>query len=673
MIGSLARKRTNVVALAVLLAMVATMFVMFTPAQVQAHDLGTCSNPEYLTETACEDATRDDDPATDGIQVGVWAAGTHTASNHRPSVTVSFGDSDGIVAPGGTVKVHVTISGLFATEGTRNVAEAGSANILYVRASGELDHPSAGAIATADAGWTATVNPGDDLSAVTATVDLIVPEGTTLGDYTISTRVQGYPYGATTAAVEDDPQTDDDEGDENDRLTLSDSATLTVGEAGVGLSTATLALGNRVKENTATVKEDVKAESGSDDAEGDGINLVVTASNSLGNKSNNGDVSQITVIAPGGKIEIGTDDGDEDAVGGTDTDSATASGVGQLTRLKVAKADGKPGTVDVYAILTGPSGAAVSETLTLNFTGDASSLTLGEASGTLHSQVTADEDDNRDVISFALSATDSGGNNLTAGIPSVQFRVTNEAGASVATTDISRAQGANAVGIPNAKITLTSLKEAPAALKAGEYTLKVIAGENSAEQTFSVTGVADAISASAESNTDPVQLGSLITVTATVTSGDINVAEKTAVNFTTAGALKLVSVDKDGGATASGVTKAGVATAQYVVSEGTGHASIIVSAGNASTTASVSVGAAAAEAEEVTLDCLSETAGFATYTCGVDSSASELFALVSGRGATAIHLWNGSAWVRYSVVNGNEVPGSTDFLVTDNDILYVSN
>ena len=55
------------------------------------------------------------------------------------------------------------------------------------------------------------------------------------------------------------------------------------------------------------------------------------------------------------------------------------------------------------------------------------------------------------------------------------------------------------------------------------------------------------------------------------------------------------------------------------------------------------------------------------------SSASELFGLVSGRGATAIHLWNGSMWVRYAVVDGSEIPGSSDFTVAEDDILYISN
>ncbi len=77
--------------------------------------------------------------------------------------------------------------------------------------------------------------------------------------------------------------------------------------------------------------------------------------------------------------------------------------------------------------------------------------------------------------------------------------------------------------------------------------------------------------------------------------------------------------------------------------------------------------------EEASVACLSNLNGFATWACGVESSASEIFGLVSGRGATALHLWNGSAWVRYSVVDGTMVPGSSDFMVAENDILYISN
>ncbi len=77
--------------------------------------------------------------------------------------------------------------------------------------------------------------------------------------------------------------------------------------------------------------------------------------------------------------------------------------------------------------------------------------------------------------------------------------------------------------------------------------------------------------------------------------------------------------------------------------------------------------------EEASVSCLSNLSGFSTWSCGVESSAVEIFGLVSGRGASAVHLWNGSEWVRYSVVEGAMVPGSSDFMVTEDDILYISN
>ena len=78
----------------------------------------------------------------------------------------------------------------------------------------------------------------------------------------------------------------------------------TVGDAGTGLSNVELSLGNRVDDTLSTATDESRPESGTDAADGDGINLVVTATNSLGNKTNDGEIRQITVIAPGGTIDV---------------------------------------------------------------------------------------------------------------------------------------------------------------------------------------------------------------------------------------------------------------------------------------------------------------------------------------------------------------------------------
>jgi hypothetical protein len=705
MIGNVAQKRTQVVALAALLALVAAMFVAFAPAR--AHDLGECANPEYLTQADCEgeekDWDKDPDTAdtawTSGIRVtgasedvpSPWTPGTHTASNHPPTLTISFNDTDGVVGDDSTVRVTVTSSGIFLATTTIDEGTAAPGVVLdYVRASGELDHPDQGAAGAAGSlgnlGVSQTASGLDDESASSAIFDLVIPDGTTPGEYTVSARIaSGIDY----------------DKDEVTRLTAS--KVLTVGDPGIGLAAAELALGNRVNDNKGTVEDEAKAESGSDVADGaftdanpKGINLVVSALNSLGEKSNNGDLGQITVIAPGGDITINRPAGtgpevDQDptlqqaAFTSTGSNSVSlseyvadsgdsgADEVRQTISVTVSKSDKKPGSVDVYAILTGPAGAAVTSTVTLAFTGDASSLELGGPTASMHNQMVetlvAEKDtDHRDVISFALGASDAGGNDAV--VPTVRTKITDPDGKTVSTTRIARAQGANAVGTPNAKISLSSMGIATAPLAGGEYTLTVTSGDNSAEVTFFVAGAADGIAIETASSSDPVALGSVVTVTANVSDGEaVPVADGTLVEFTSAGALELKGV----GAVAGVKTKAGVASARFVVSKGSGLAAIIVSSGTASNSTAISAGAAAEEVEAVSLDCLTETSGFSVYTCGVDSSASELFGLVSGRGATAVHLWNGSDWVRYSVVDGAMVPGSSDFTVTDNDILYISN
>ena len=67
------------------------------------------------------------------------------------------------------------------------------------------------------------------------------------------------------------------------------------------------------------------------------------------------------------------------------------------------------------------------------------------------------------------------------------------------------------------------------------------------------------------------------------------------------------------------------------------------------------------------------TSGFQTWLSEHGTTASALFTEASANGATAIHLWNGTSWVRYSVVDGQAVPGSTDFDIEYGNVLFISN
>ncbi len=179
---------------------------------------------------------------------------------------------------------------------------------------------------------------------------------------------------------------------------------------------------------------------------------------------------------------------------------------------------------------------------------------------------------------------------------------------------------------------------------------------------------------SISSSPDDLADGSVVTVTISVTDHNGEpVADGTTVSVALGGSLGLNAVTVGTG------TIDGAVTAVYIVDGSEGSATIVATAGEAVGTATLTIEAPAPPPapepapEVASLDCFSNLVGFSTWTCGVDSTASEAFALVAGRGATAIHLWNGSAWVRYAIVDGNEVPGSSDFMIAEDDILYISN
>ena len=211
---------------------------------------------------------------------------------------------------------------------------------------------------------------------------------------------------------------------------------------------------------------------------------------------------------------------------------------------------------------------------------------------------------------------------------------------------------------------------------AGVYTGTVTFGTQKETLEIVVAGVP----ANLELTTDveTVAVGDFVTATATVTDKDGNLQPDAGeVTFSTSGALKLVALDDD--STDPGVQRKlndGVATLEYWVSDGSGAASIIARVGGVrgvDTVATAPVEPEAMPEEEASVSCLSELSGFATWSCGVEADASAIFDMVTGRGVSAIHLWNGSTWVRYSVVDDAMVPGSSDFMVTENDILYISN
>ncbi len=627
-----------------------------------------------------------------------------------PTVTISLSDSDGIVADDTSLTVTIRTSHF---NGYGNDNENPQLTLEYVRVSGELDAPAGapavdadGVFLTGAGGAVTPVSPGASRTSTTQdgmwVGTITIPDGTTAREYTVSTRV----------SYENDADAD------NAPKRVGQSKSFTVGDAGTNAASASLSLGNASEDNTLRVGDQTIPEDGSEPASGGDVWLRLYATNSLGAPANASDLSSVTVIAPGAILTIhdarwdgdlgglvpgmandanGETAGNGDATGSNSASTSNIGGFGHTTFIKVEKAGTppKPGSVDVYAIVIGKDGGPQSETVTVSFTGAGATLELGDAKPVAPGNKTE----------FTMNALDSGGSN--ASVNQASFKVTNAEG--------KRAEGKVDVVLGTVgKSTATTLDDNPRAkagivtvantAAAGVYTVEAslpgVAGSSSTTEVI-VAGTANSVELAADPDSGDAAEQAVIKVTATVTDKNgANVADGTRVEFTVLGSnlsaigpghsaietsiQKTLNSDDEVvelSVTSGGVkTKDGEASVNFVATgAGTAVVSATTEGGSASGVLRVSTTDSAAEEpeampeEEASLSCLSSLSGFSTWTCDVGASASEIFDWISSRGATALHLNSNRMWVRYSVVDGAMVPGSSDFMVTKSDILYISN
>ncbi len=344
-----------------------------------------------------------------------------------------------------------------------------------------------------------------------------------------------------------------------------------------------------------------------------------------------------------------------------------------------------PGTATVTATVVSGGRVFRPDAVQVRFTGPATTLTVGEAPGTVlgynvgndeaadyNAAVKADTGmDARDQLTFALEATDASGAAIQ--VPTLSAMVKTSEGALVAGSKYETSQS----GAMKERLLLDIDAAMASALAAGTYTLELTSGTLKATTTFVVVGAADSVDLTLEPAT-ATEIGQGVVARVMVTDAAGNaVADGTSVSF---GVSDLVG-DDDAVAVLddeTALTEAGKASTTLTV-VGAGRAVVRATVSDDSTPERdvevlvSTAGAPATVSAEAGLECLSALSGFATWVCGVESSASEVFGLVSPRGASAVHLWNGTAWIRYSVVGGTMVPGSSDFAVGEDDILYISN
>ena len=687
---------SHLAAVATLVALLSAMFVALPSAGAAPIAYGDCAaapmvnylligdsctieNTASTSESTSSDSSVASLPETEANNMAVTADGLGTATitvddtvddNDRTyTVTVipasvleiTFDDSDDTVKAGTPLEVGVKIraAGIASSVGSATVT---------------LSVPSTGLFFAPDTGTTTSqqASLGAPTAAVTETV--------TAADDKASLSTRGAPDGTyiVTATLSHDIG-NLKKGDYTKQLFIADPG------KGVGSATLTLDTGEK---STVGVE--------------DTVTVVVTAKNSLGNRANNSDVTQVIVRAIGADVTI------EDSVLENDapTDSTVSNGnqildddndttattddihANAVTKATIARST--VGSVVVYALVIGSGVDARTDELTIVFSGPAESIAVGAASDQLGQMDKS--------ITFDVTASDSAGNSAKVGPGAITVALKDADGSTpknLTVTDMQKYTDKN----DNDKmdsgeedetvvvVTVTSNKTTAAT--PGEYTAEVTLNNDvDTKQTASFTVVGPAAEIAVEVDKSEVEIGDVVTVTATITDKDGNAisdrsgkaAGMTDVEFSSAGSLELAGFGADAGVVHK-ASNDGVATAKFVVTKGSGSAVILVDSGAATGTTSVSTAPVEVEAmpepapEMVGNHCIENKGGFAVWTCGVSAMASEVFALVQPEGATAIHLWStiSMSWVRYSVVDGTTVPGSSDFIVTENSILYISN
>ena len=195
-------------------------------------------------------------------------------------------DPDGVVSAGPQIMVRATVRSAVAASEVRLTVPGTSG--MSIETDADAGTTSQGQVKIVDDGAT----PAAPLSA----------PGTGYATFTINTA--GAPTGEYTLTFVADQDGDfaTRDGSTEDNKQASDPLTVTIGEAGLGVSSATLSLGNKTNDVAYTTDDETVPESGTAAASNGTINLVIEVFNALGNKARTGDINQITVIAPGGAI-----------------------------------------------------------------------------------------------------------------------------------------------------------------------------------------------------------------------------------------------------------------------------------------------------------------------------------------------------------------------------------
>ena len=418
--------------------------------------------------------------------------------------------------------------------------------------------------------------------------------------------------------------------------------------------------------------------------------LRLTLLNENGGASRLAAVSSITVTASGG----GTLGGPYCATAASCTIRtassalAEATGANPSTTAAIALTytpPAKPGTATVRAAVVGADGTSFTEELELTISGAATDLSVGQAMPRVHSSATANDD--RDTINIPVTAQDANGNaarmplNVIAAV-----RGPDDAAlpAGSHTAEVQCEGGENEARLA-CNIVVTVTADAASPLASGQYTASLTgSGIAAVRASFAVAGPANAVTLEI-----PEALGDLAesfsaTARAVDKSGQ-SVADGTWVEFSTTatqgGSPTAIvtappALDHDGSESTPrlrrSATKNGEAAATVTI-VGRGVSVLTATAGGKFANQPVDTRGASSPQDQV-IEAADPNAAPAagapaTYRGATSASASELLAM-GPDDAVIVWLWNGKTWLRYAEADGQPLPGSVDFSILPDDLIW---
>ena len=341
---------------------------------------------------------------------------------------------------------------------------------------------------------------------------------------------------------------------------------------------------------------------------------------------------------------------------------------------------GQSGTATVSARVLSIAGASFApDPLEIIFSGGPETYMISEPATSLLNVGTPDEgeddQDDRDVMTLSVSAEDKSGNTAKVTVSDLNTPTlkdpdgktvpsgTETSGVVVKfKTDENDEYVLDADGNPQIEINVNATE----ALATGAYTLEVRDGSKTAAQTINVSAGAAAVALSLDG---AAEIGQRVTVTAAITDADgAAVADGTPVSFSEGSAQATPALVR---VSAETKTTDGAASAVYLV-VASGTAFVTVGSGDSASDVLLIQTAQPTPEAVPPAESLGSTAAnsYSSYMGAAAATASELLAGLEG--LNGILLWDGSAWLRYSIVDGREVPGSVNFEITMGAILWLS-